>query len=688
MNKHELAKKITQLEGLTNEEKSELLQLLRAQKKYGLVWEDKPEETETRLEDELPVLEEVTSRALISDDPTAPNHILIEGDNLEALTALSYTHSGKIDVIYIDPPYNRGDNDFIYNDKYIDEDNPFKHSLWLSFISKRLKLAKQLLKSEGVLIAHIDEHEFDSLSMLLRNDIFNEQCNLGVIVWNKMNPKGDAHTVATMHEYILLFCKNKEAFDSWQATLMREKSNAERIIAKANILFNRLGKSVVPDDVKKLIKLYSYPKQILKELEVNYDYDRISAEFKSWLSNNNFSKGEKAYKYIDRNGEVFRTVSMAWPNKEEAPSNYWKPLYHPITGEECPLPSRGWRNPTKTMQSLLGNSEPIDYGDIVVKGEIAFTRNKKGKCNIPERVYYLKDNMLENVPSIYNDGSSSDKLFSDLQISFPYPKCLNVATYLLKNIIRDKNICVLDFFAGSGTTLHATMQLNAEDGGHRQCILVQGIEKDAKGNDKQICENVTYERNKRVIEGYTTPKGEPVAGLTHNTLRYYKTKLLPREQTTQNMHVLMEASTELLCIRHNVYQEQTHFAGHRLIPSHARYFDDGTTKMLIIYKEWDVKYFVAALSGMDVDGKILIYVFSQTRNAYDFEFADVLNKVELCALPAAIYDAYKSVLPARAIGDKQSSTEYETDEGDTVRVNDEAQQLAFNFNEEEKGGEQ
>lgn len=300
MNKYELAKKINELDGLTNEEKSELLKLLRSQKKYGLVWEDKPENAELKMVDEMPVLEEVPERAIISDDAEAPNHILIEGDNLEALTALSYTHTGKIDVIYIDPPYNRGEEDFIYNDKFIDKDNSFKHSLWLSFIAKRLKLAKKLLKSEGALVIHIDEHEFDSLNMLLRNDIFDEQSNLGLIVWNKMNPKGDAHSVASMHEYILLFCKNKEAFSSWEKSLMRKKPNAEKIIAKAKNLYGRLGKKVVPDDVKKIMKLYGYPKTMMKELEIEYNFAKIADEFISWLNGNNFSKGEKAYKYIDK----------------------------------------------------------------------------------------------------------------------------------------------------------------------------------------------------------------------------------------------------------------------------------------------------------------------------------------------------------------------------------------------------
>ena len=149
INKYELAKKITQLEGLTNEEKASLVELLRSQKKYGLVWEDKPEEIETRLVDELPVLTEVLERAIVSDSPDAPNHILIEGDNLEALTALAYTHEGKIDVIYIDPPYNTGNKDFVYNDSFVDREDGYRHSKWLSFMNKRLQIAKSLLSSGG-----------------------------------------------------------------------------------------------------------------------------------------------------------------------------------------------------------------------------------------------------------------------------------------------------------------------------------------------------------------------------------------------------------------------------------------------------------------------------------------------------------------------------------------------------------
>ena len=174
MNKYELAKKINELEGLTNDEKSELIKLLRSQKKYGLVWEDKPEDAEQRMVNEQPVLVEVPERAILSDDAEAPNHILIEGDNLEALTALSYTHAGKIDVIYIDPPYNTGNKDFSYNDTFIDRENGYRHSMWLSFMDKRLEISQNLLSSRGTIFISIDDNELSQLKLLC-DEIFGER---------------------------------------------------------------------------------------------------------------------------------------------------------------------------------------------------------------------------------------------------------------------------------------------------------------------------------------------------------------------------------------------------------------------------------------------------------------------------------------------------------------------------------
>src|SRR5690554_1941210 len=151
MNKKDILNKIKSLDGLTPDERAYLIDLVNTKKKYGLVWEDKPEDVEEQLRSMLPVFKEVKERAIINSSRSlsgvegngveVPNHILIEGDNLHALTALSYTHEGKVDVIYIDPPYNTGNKDFIYNDAYVDKEDTYRHSKWLSFMDKRLRLA-------------------------------------------------------------------------------------------------------------------------------------------------------------------------------------------------------------------------------------------------------------------------------------------------------------------------------------------------------------------------------------------------------------------------------------------------------------------------------------------------------------------------------------------------------------------
>jgi adenine-specific DNA-methyltransferase len=204
--------------------------------------------------------------------------------------------------------------------------------------------------------------------------------------------------------------------------------------------------------------------------------------------------------------------------------------------------------------------------------------------------------------------------------------------------IDKSTLTILDFFAGSGTTMHAVMQLNNEDGGKRQCILVTN-------NENGICENVTYERNRRVIQGYTNSKGERVEGLSNNNLRYYQTNYVPRERTQRNMRLLVNAATDLLCIQNNLYEEQ-HFLidGKKVSKSIARYFGE----MLVVYREEYAEEIARAIDGMEIKGKKLkVYIFSPGRYAFDDTFIDVQDKVELVALPAAIYDAYKHVLPKR-----------------------------------------
>ena len=581
MNKYELAKKINDLDGLTNEEKSELFKLLRSQKKYGLVWEDKPENAELKMVDEMPVLEEVPERAIISDDAEAPNHILIEGDNLEALTALSYTHTGKIDVIYIDPPYNTGNKDFTYNDNYVDIDDDFRHSKWLSFMNKRLVLAKRLLSEKGVIFVSIDENEVAQLRML-GDSIFSETNFVGQWNWFKSaTPPALSKKIKRTVEYIL----------SWKVSSNTEKFQGAKKVSKSNDPFTK------PQNTFKTLFFpkgsITCPKQkgILKAGVYGTE------KFPNVLLDDLIIENEK-----NANGVRFKN-RFIW-----------------------------------VQETLTQNIEDGLYIELSKKGVLSYKRTNYSP-EVPPN--FIDSNV--GVDTTENAGRMLLDIFNN-NSPFKYPKPVSLIKYLV-NFTNDKNLTVLDFFAGSGTTMHAVMQLNAEDGGHRQCILVQGIEKDDQGNDKRICENVTYERNRRVIQGYTTPKGEEVPGLTHNNLRYYKTKLLPRKQTVKNKRALVSASTDLLCIKNDVYTEQTCFAGRKLKPSCARYFDNGKTKMLVIYNELTVDAFAETIYHMDVDGKILIYVFSNTRYAYDDNFEDVLDKVELCALPAAIYDAYRNILP-------------------------------------------
>lgn len=262
---------------------------------------------------------------------------------------------------------------------------------------------------------------------------------------------------------------------------------------------------------------------------------------------------------------------------------------------------------------------------------------------------YKRSNYNREVPPNFVDSSVgvdtteyAGRLLEDIfggKKVFDYPKPISLIQYLI-NFIDRTQLTILDFFAGSGTTLHATMQLNAEDGGHRQCILVTN-------NENGICENVTYERNKRVIQGYTTPKGEHVAGLTNNNLRYYRTGFVSRNRSVQNMRRLVNLSTDMLCIKEDLYTELPTFCGERTYKGIFRYFNDGQKQMLVIYREEVIDRLVELIYGMDVKGKIKIYVFSPSEDPWENSFEDVSDKVELCALPAAIYNAYRRILPKK-----------------------------------------
>lgn len=320
------------------------------------------------------------------------------------------------------------------------------------------------------------------------------------------------------------------------------------------------------------------------------------------------------------------------------------------------------------------------------KNRLEFVNSKKG-WTVYTRLY--ADNITEiPVESIwYNKDVESNRqaialikqIFGSEKI-FTNPKPLKLIQRVV-SIVGNKNSTILDFFAGSGTTLHATMQLNAEDGGHRKCILVTN-------NENNICEEVTYERNKRVIQGYTTPKGETVEGLHDNNLRYYRTTLLSRDKSVKNMRQLVRLATDMLCIKNDVYTE-AEFCGKKINPNIARYFDNGQgNRMLVIYEERAIQLLVLLMAQTEDDGiKTMVYVFSPGADPYTDDFEDIAERVKLCALPSAIYEAYKRVLPKRkpkfldeALQEMKAQAEAEANAQQTLDFGE-------NDNMNEEGGE-
>ena len=597
IDKLQLIKKVRQIDGLTQEEKSALLELLRQHKKYGLVWEEKTEDVEERLRDELPILREVKEKYIPSDAPDAPNHILIEGDNLEALTALSYTHEGKIDVIYIDPPYNTGAKNWKYNNDYVDSEDGFKHSKWISWIRKRLCIARRLLKNTGIIVVTIDDYEIASLRLLM-DEVYREDNYLATVVI-KNNPSGRSTVrgFSINHEYALYYSKTVE---SSLGRLSHNEEQRSRYSEKDNVGYfewENFRKNGTDSDRK------DRPKQFFPII-INKLNEQLRIPLLEW------DEKARCYSY---HTSLEDCEEILWPITAEGTEKVWK---------------YGIERTRDIISQLL-------------------VKKRQGRYELYRKKYINDEGSLPRTWWDKAEYSARDNgtrvlsnIFGPVKV-FDFPKAPEAVKDSLKAANLRKNGIVLDFFAGSGTTLHATMQLNAEDGGHRQCILVTN-------NENGICENVTYERNKRVINGYTTPKGVAVEGLHNNRLRYYRTDFISRDRTQKNMRALVSAATDMLCIKEDIYEEQTVFGSLCLKPKWARYFSNGKNHILVIYNEQLASQLAVAIKTMDFGGERLkIYIFSPERYAFDDEFYEVQDKVQLVALPAAIYDAYQKVLPKR-----------------------------------------
>lgn len=596
---------------LNRDEKSQLVDSLRKTKHYGLVWKKKPEEVEENQRNRIPVLTEVRERAIVSEAADAPNHILIEGDNLDALVALTYTHEGKIDVIYIDPPYNTGNKDFIYNDCFVDKESPYRHSLWLSFMSRRLKIAKCLLSDKGVIFISIDDNEQAQLKLLC-DEIFGEWNFVGMLPRvTKKSGKAHSDDIARNHDNILIYTKASEQE-------LQGISYSEQGFDNEDEYVEERGRY---------------------KLNQTIDYDSLwynpAMDYELVVDSVKYYAGGSYDSWCNRHRGVHNPKDWVWR---------WSRAKFDFGFANGFVVIKKSKNGVRLYSKTYLNA--------------SIEKDDRGNYYIEYRTRTNKVSSLTFVDNEYSNDNAKKELGRIMDAnSFDFPK----PTSLIKTLIKlspSKNPTILDFFAGSGTTLHATMALNAEDGGHRQCILVTN-------NENRICEDVTYVRNKKVIEGYVNAKGETVKGLTANSLRYYKTDFIDRDKTAQNRRALAAASADLLCIREDSYNELDHFGSLKLKPSVARYFTGNGKHILLILNENAIEYFVKEIKDSDSPAKFKVYVFSPGDYAYDDEFTDVADRVELCAVPSSVYNAYEKVLPKRVRDvDEEESDDFAENGGD------------------------
>ena len=603
MNKKEILDKIKSLDGLDNDEKAYLVNLVNTKKKYGLVWEDKPEDVEEQLRTQLPVLKEVQERAIINDTDTEkhPNHILIEGDNLHALTALAFTHENSIDLIYIDPPYNTGNKDFIYNDHYVDKEDSYRHSKWLSFMHKRFKIAHKLLADEGVIFISIDDNELNQLKLLC-DEIFGQRCHVATLPVI-MNLKGnqDKYGFSDTHEYCLVYTKQyqshefgyfeldeEEIFNSWTEDEHGYYKKADGLRATG-----------VNAPREKRPNLF-YPIFINPETE----------EFYTTENDEPLADGDVTLWPINDDGEE---LSWYWKKSNVNDLNHNLILTRARNG--------GY--------SIYKKQRPA-LGDIPTKK--------------PKSIFYKSE---------YSTSSSTTelkKMFGKKIFNAPKPVPF---IHDLIDVGKPKNGIILDFFAGSGTTLEATIRYNASKGTNYKTIMVTN-------NENNIASEVTYERNKKLIEGYTNSKNKNIDGLGNNNLRYYRCGFVEREPSLINKRKLTCLATDLLCIKEDCYKEI--IKEESFNQTQAQIFTNGAGKYLIaVYhsrQQLEVQEnlieFIDSLT--DLKDKVRLYAFSPEKEALIEEFIDVADKIEAVPLPEAIYNAYLATLKSLKVDKKDYSS--------------------------------
>ena len=617
-----------------NLSKEELLKIVEKQekelksKKYGLVWdsEREPEQVVLDCENNLPILKKVKTKEIKTNDEA--DNILIEGDNYHALSVLNYTHKGKIDVIYIDPPYNLGKKDFIYNDRFVDKEDGYRHSKWLNFMEKRLKLAKELLHEKGVLFISIDDVEYANLKLLC-DKIFQYENFITPIIWQSKTGSSDSKTIDTTTEYTLVYAKQKElvefSFNTEGHQLKRYRNRDEYYHRRGPFYFDTLDRGGLSysDSLNYPIECpdgtLSYPNGRLEYINDGWNW-KWSKNKVSWGIENGFIEIKKTTEKVS-----------------------------------------GW---TVYYKNYL------------------FVNNED---NLIERSISHK-NLITNIKT--GEGAKLIKEMFGAQI-FKYTKPVSYIKKLLSLIDVKNDISILDYFAGTGTTGHAVLEMNKEDGGKRKFIL-------CTNNENNICEEVTYPRIKNVIKGYKykgknktllyekkitwtdfSKKANEIKeeieelieehkdnfdkiekkieegkinivgikdikdkkeGLGGN-LQYFKTGFVKKTKNRDQLKVnLTHQCTEMLCVKENIFNEEKAEEDYKIFSSNKK------DKFLCIYYNFIDESFEQFIKEIkQIKEEKVIYMFSLD-NTIDKDFFKGVKNYRIEPIPQNILDIYKQLV--------------------------------------------
>lgn len=466
-------------------------------KKYGLVWEEHEEEVDVKMRTHIPVFVADENMTVIGNQGSERFNFLLEGDNLHSLRLLEKTHRGKIDVIYIDPPYNTGGKDFIYDDSFVGSDDAFIHSKWLSFMNARLHIAHELLKEEGIIFISIGDYELSDLKLLC-DEVFGEVNCLGIVPRLMKTGGNKGRFFSPNIDYVLVYAKNYLSAIDFKGELDEEL-------------------------VKKL-------------------YNKTETEG-------------------TRKGERYRPFGLYQSSLDARPNQRYY--------IECPdgsfvIP------PGTTMPAIVADGEKVlpnpedgcwrwsqeRYKEEMAKGNILFTKSKSGvliqpdgsksKWNVYTKIWLSSREEEGQTPTNFIskfENRHSAKELKDLGIDFDFAKPTGLIKYLFSLTGAGKEAVFLDFFAGSGTTGQAVMEMNKEDDGNRRFIL-------CTNNENGICENVTYQRLKTVITGKRQDGSEYSKGISAN-LMYFRTDFVDKE-SEELSEELLKHIREMIQLEHGI----------------------------------------------------------------------------------------------------------------------------------------